>query len=70
MDSRRRITTSECPRCVRGGSEEIGDLKVFSPGIFNGPGPLEITEDRSLLALALLSPTFKGFFLPRENVCM
>lgn len=34
MDSRRRIPTSELSRCVSGGSEEIGNLGVFFPGIF------------------------------------
>lgn len=36
MDSRRRSPASELPRCVRGGSEAIGNWAVFFPGIFNG----------------------------------
>lgn len=70
MDSRRRIPTTELPRCVSAGSTETGNLEVFFPGIVNGPERVDVTTDSHLCAPAPRVPLPAPSSFPHENLCL
>lgn len=69
MDSRRRIPTTELPRCVSAGSADTGNLEGFFLEIVNCPKTVEAYR-QSPLCSGYPSPTPSTFFLPHENLCL